>query len=49
MAWNRRRTHRSHNPVLRLQLFARRVLMIASTIVTLIGIGWLICEWMGWS
>jgi hypothetical protein len=49
MAWNRRKPYRPHNPVQRLQLFARRVIMIGSTIVTFIGLGWLFCEWMGWS
>lgn len=37
------------HPVVRLEIIVRRWLMVAGAIMTLVGLCWLLAEYMGWS
>jgi hypothetical protein len=47
--WNHVKPFEPKHPVVRLELMVRRWLIVAGILTTLVGICWLISEFMGWS
>jgi len=47
--WKQYKPFEPKHPVVRLELMVRRWLIVAGVLMTLVGICWLLAEYMGWS